>query len=145
MPDRSFEHTVRFYEVPTPNGPVAFPLITVTLVQPSGSRVDLPLMFDTGASVTTLRDDLYPLLGVASWDAGTPLQSETAGGVAPVTGYQYQATLELFGRTVNCPVHLMQLPRNPLYVGLFGRAQMFEQFGFGFWESSRELYVTLNP
>lgn len=59
MPDRSFEHTIGFYEVQTPNGLVVLPLITVTLVQPSGTRVDLPLMFDTGASVTTLR----PLLG----------------------------------------------------------------------------------
>jgi len=83
MPDRSFEHTIGFYEVQTPNGLVVLPLITVTLVQPSGTRVDLPLMFDTGASVTTLRDDLYPLLGVPSWDSGVPLQSATAGGVAP--------------------------------------------------------------
>ena len=145
MPDHSFEHTIRFYEVPTPKGPVAFPLITITLVQPSGTRVDLPLMFDTGASVTTLRDDLYPLLGVSSWDSGVLLQSETAGGVAPVPCYQYHANLELFGKAVNCPVHLMQLPRNPLYVGLFGRAQIFDAFGFGFWESTRELYVTLTP
>lgn len=145
MPDRSFEHTIRFYEVQTLNGPVAFPLITVTLVQPSGTRVDLPLMFDTGATATTLRDDLYPLLGVPSWDSGVLLQSETAGGVAPVPCYQYHATLELFGKAVNCPVHLMQLPKNPLYVGLFGRAQIFDAFGFGFWESARELYVTSTP
>lgn len=145
MPDRSFEHTIRFYEIQTPNGLVALPLVTITLIQPNGTRVALPLMFDTGASVTTLRDDLYPLLGVTSWDSGVPLQSETAGGVAPVPCYQYQATLELFGKTVNCPVNLMQLPRNPLYVGLFGRAQIFDAFGFGFWESNRELYVTLTP
>ena len=143
MPDRSFEHTIAFYEVQTPNGLVVLPLITVTLVQPSGTRVDLSLMFDTGASVTTLRDDLYPLLGVPSWDSGVPLQSDTAGGVAPC--YRYDTTLELFGKTVNCPVHLMRLSRNPLYVGLFGRAQIFDAFGFGFWESARELYVTLTP
>jgi len=145
MPDRSFEHTVRFYEVQTPDGVVALPLIAVTLIQPTGTRVDLPLMFDTGASVTTLRHDLYPLLGVPSWDCGIPLESETAGGVAPVPCYRYQTTLELFGKVVDCPVHLMQLPRNPLYVGLFGRAQIFNAFGFGFWESARELYVTLTP
>lgn len=143
MPDRSFEHTIGFYEGQGPNGLVVLPLITVTLVQPSGTRVDLPLIFDTGASVTTLRDDLYPLLGVPSWDSGVPLQSATAGGVAPC--YRYDTTLELFGKAVNCPVHLMQLPRHPLYVGLFGRAQIFDAFGFGFWESARELYVTLTP
>jgi hypothetical protein len=145
MPDRSFEHTVTFHQVQTPNGVVVLPLLTITLIQPNGSRISLPLMFDTGASVTTLRDDLYPLLGVPSWDSGVPFQSETAGGMAAVTGYRYQATLELFGKAVTCPVNLMQLPRNPLYVGLFGRAQIFDQFGFGFWESTREIHVTLNP
>lgn len=123
---------------------MAIPLITVALIQPNGSRVDLPLIFDTGASVTTLRDDLYPLLGVSSWDSGQLIQTGTAGG--QVTGYRYQATLELFGKRVTCSVDLLQqLPKSPLWVGLFGRAQMFEQFGFGFWESARELYVTLAP
>lgn len=145
MPDCSFEYTSPFLQVPTPNGVVALPLVMVTLIQPGGNRVDLPLMFDTGASVTTLRADLYPLLGVPSWDSGTPFQSETAGGAAPVTGYSYQGTLELFGKATNCAINLMQLPQNPLYVGLFGRQQMFDQFGFGFWESSRELHVTLTP
>ena len=144
MPSHSFEKTVPFLQVNTPNGIVALPLVNVTLIQPNGNRVDLPLMFDTGASVTTLRSDLYPLLGVPSWDSGTPRKTTTASGVADC--YEYQATLEFFGKAaVACPVHLMQLPPNPLYVGLFGRAAMFDLFGFGFWESNRELYVTLSP
>ena len=119
------------------------PVVTVTLVQPNGNRVSLPLMFDTGASVTTLRADLYPLLGVPSWDSGTPLHTTTASGVEPC--YGYRATLELCGKSVDCPVNLLQMPANPLYVGLFGRAEIFESFGFGFWESNRELYLTLTP
>lgn len=145
MPHPSFEHTVKFHEVQKADGGIiAIPIISVTLIQPDGNRVDLPLIFDTGASTTTLRDDLYPLLGVPAWDAGEPVQTGTAGG--DVTAYRYHATLELFGRSVACPVHLLQtIPKNPLYLGLFGREQIFEQFGFGFWEGAREMYITLNP
>ena len=46
---------------------------------------------------------------------------------------------------MTCPVILMDLPAHPFYSGLLGRAQMFDGFGFGFWESTRELYVTLTP
>lgn len=144
MPDKSFEHTVPFFQINTPQGPVWIPLVTVTLVQPNGNRVDLALVFDTGASVTTLRHDLYHLLGLPAWNVGQPVDTQTAGG--PVTVYQYQATLEFLGKAVTCPVNLaQQLPVNPLYVGLFGRAIVFEQFGFGFWEQARELYVTTAP
>jgi len=146
MPDKTFEHSVQFYQIQT-NGAetIWLPLITVNLIQPSGSRIGLPLLFDTGASVTTLRHDLYPLLGVPSWDSGVPIQTLTAGGADPVQAYRYQATLEFLGKVVQCPVNLQVLPQNPLYVGLFGRDQIFQEFGFGFWERSHELYVTLNP
>jgi len=122
-----------------------FPLVTVTLIQPTGQRVDLPLVFDTGASVTTLRHDLYPLLGLSAWNVGVPGVSETAGGAQPVPFYQYTATIEFLGRAVTCPINLMPLPTNPLWLGLFGRRQLFDQFGFGFWEGAHEIYVTLNP
>lgn len=145
MPDKAFEHTVRFYQVQTDAGAnVWLPLITVTLIQADGNRVSLPLLFDTGASVTTLRHDLYPLLGVPSWDVGEKRLTLTAGGESPVSAYRYQITLEFLGKAVQCPVHLQVLPRNPLYVGLFGRELIFQEFGFGFWESTHELYVTLN-
>jgi hypothetical protein len=114
------------------------------LIQPNGNRIDLPLIFDTGASVTTLRHDLYYLLGVPSWDSGQSVGTQTAAG--GVTVYEYTATLEFFGKSVTCPVHLAdRFPANPLYLGLFGRATIFEQFGFGFWENAHELYVTTAP
>lgn len=146
MPDKTFEHTVRFYSVQTGTGATVWlPLVTINLVQPGGNRVSLPLLFDTGASVTTLRHDLYPLLGVPSWDAGEPQQTLTAGEANPVQAYRFQGTLEFLGKTVQCPIHLQVLPQNPLYVGLLGREQMFQEFGFGFWERTHDLYVTLNP
>lgn len=145
MPDKSFPSAVPFFHATTPTGEhIWLPLVTVTLVQANGSRVDLPLIFDTGASVTTLRHDMHHLLGVPSWDSGQPVSTGTAGGL--VTVYQYQATLEFLGKAVTCPVQLNnQLPAHPLWVGLFGRATIFEHFGFGFWENTHELLVTTTP
>lgn len=146
MPDRAFEHTLRFHQFQMDmGGTVWLPLITVYLVQADGNRVGLSLMLDTGASVTTLRHDLYPLLGVPSWDSGELEATLTAGGENPVAAYRYRATLEFLGRVVQCPVHLQVLPQNTPYLGLFGREQIFQEFGFGFWERTHELYVTLNP
>ena len=146
MLGKTFEHTIRFHHAQTPTGQdVWLPLIEAVLIQGSGNRVSLPLMFDTGASVTTLRDDLYHLLGVQSWDAGQPLYVDTGGGPRPVRAYQYQSTLEIFGTRLQCPINLQQMPHHPLYLGLLGREQVFEAFGFGFWEKTHELYVTLNP
>jgi hypothetical protein len=143
MPTKAFEHAISFYQVP--GQPVSFPLVTVNLLQPSGNRVSLPLLFDTGASSMVLRHDLYPILGLTSWDSGEPVSVDTAGGVAPVTAYKYQATIEFLGVTVDCPILLQQLPPNPLWMGLFGREQIFNRFGFGFWESSQELFITTTP
>ena len=146
MPDKAFEHTIPFEQVLIGSGiTISLPLIEVHLLRADGSGVRLPLLFDTGASVTTLRRELYHLLDVPSWDSGTAEPVQTAGGAAPVTAYRYQATLEVLGRTIQCPVNLQELPTNTLFVGLFGREAIFQQFGFGFWESSSELYVTLKP
>lgn len=146
MVNKTFEHTIQFYNVNTHSGAsIWLPLINVSLIQPSGNRVSLSLLFDTGASRTTLRHDLYPLLGLTSWNSGIAQHVSTAGGANPVEAYQYQATFEFFGKIVQCPVNLQQLPDNPLFVGLFGRDQIFQEFGFGFWERTRELYITLTP
>lgn len=146
MPDKSFETAIQFFSVPTPTGIIVrLPLVTVTLIQPNGTRIDLPLMFDTGASTTTLRHDLYPLLGLTNWDVGQPLQTLTAGSAAPIPCYRYQTTLEFLGKAVTCPIHLQVLPAHPLYVGLFGREGIFDRFGFGFWESTHEIYATTSP
>jgi hypothetical protein len=86
------------------------------------------------------------LLGLAAWDVGQPLMSQTAGSAAPITVYQYPGmTLEFLGRMITCPINLTPLPPSPLWMGLFGRDHVFDQFGFGFWESAREIYVTMTP
>ena len=132
MPVKSFEQTVRFYEAhQDPNGPsIWLPLVDVTLITPQNSRISLPLLFDTGASVTTLRADLYPILGLQSWDEGQSVDTATASDI--VTAYQYTTTLEIFGKIITCPINLLPMPRHPLYVGLLGRDTVFNEFGFGF-------------
>lgn len=146
MPDKSFEHSVSFEQVDTPDGTVWIPVVEVTLINASGQRYDLPLLFDTGATVTTLRRELYPLLDIASWDVGEPEEVGTAGGEDPVTMYRYDdASLELFGTTVDCPIQLAELGDNPLYVGLLGRDGVYDAFGFGFWECDHTLFVTPTP
>jgi hypothetical protein len=148
LADKSFEHALAFFEWhPDPTNPafiVWLPLVTVALVTPAGPKVDLSLMFDTGAAVTTLRADLYPLLGLADWNVGTPVGVTTASD-PNAQAYRYDVTLEFLGKTLTGPVQLMQLPAHPLYVGLFGRDTFFEAFGFGFWESSHELLATSTP
>jgi len=145
MVSKDFEQKIQFYEARDNNGnPVWFPIVETILLSPSGGRITLPLLFDTGASVTTFRADLYPLLGLSSWDQGTPVDTDTGGG--RTTAYEYRADLEVFGKIFNCPVHLLSaLPPHPLFCGLLGRDTIFNEFGFGFWESTHELYVTATP
>lgn len=147
MLTKEFERTVQFCSFQTGTGEtVSYPLVTVNLIQAGGSIIRLSLLFDTGASITSLRHDLYPLLGLRSWDVGALQQSQTAGGEAPVDVYRYEGiTFEVFGKVVRCPVHLIKMPANPLFVGLLGRDTIFQEFGFGFWERTQELHVTTNP
>ena len=147
MENKAFEHAIDFKEYVTPNGGRFWlPIVTVSMTQQNGTRFQLPLLYDTGATVTTLRHGLYSSLGLSRWDEGLPVQLTTAASPMPVTVYRYEATLEFLGRIVtNCPVHLAQLPTNTVYMGLLGREQMFEEFGFGFWEKDHILYVTETP
>lgn len=145
MVSKDFEQTIRFYEVKDQSGnSVWLPIVEVILLAQGGGGITLPLLFDTGASVTTLRADLYPLLGLQSWNQGELVKTETGGGT--VDAYKYTAELEIFGKAIQCPVHLLStFPFNPLFCGLLGRDTIFNEFGFGFWESTHELYVTANP
>ena len=142
MHTKNFEHVIPFYLVQALQ--ISYPLLEVILVSPDGRRTRLSLLFDTGANVTTLRAELFELLGLQRWDEGQPVDSGTGGG--QITVYQYTTTLELFGKIITCPVWLnAKLPLNPYFVGVLGRDTVFNEFGFGFWERTHELYVTGNP
>lgn len=144
MPTKNFEQTVQFIGAQTPHGPRWWPIVEVTIIPPIGNPVSLSLLFDTGADVTTLRADCYPFLGLSRWDEGQLESSVGLGGIVNV--YRYTATLEIWGKTIeDCPINLAPLQPNDLFSGLLGREVVFDQFGFGFWESARELYVTMNP
>ncbi len=144
METKSFEDSVRFTSA-TSNGQTYWlPIVTVALIGPTGNPVCLPFLFDTGASITTLRSEFYPVLGLNSWDEGDEVQVLGIGGT--VSNYRYNVTLEVFGKRINCPILLSQdLGKHPLFSGLLGRDTIFDEFGFGFWESVHELYVTKNP
>jgi hypothetical protein len=145
MIQKNYDHTIRFRRVRSQGGNIAtYPILEVTLICANGKRVNLPLLFDTGANYTTLIYTLYPLLGLNAWDVGQAVQTTTAN--RNITVYSYNANLELFGKIIHCPIHLSQgIQNNPIYMGLLGRHTVFNEFGFGFWESSQELYVTDNP
>ena len=102
------------------------------------------MILDSGASTTSLRKDLFPLFGVASWDAGQPRTIGTASEQNVVV-YRYLIKVEVLGKQFDCPIDLITLPPNPMFSGLFGREDAFREFGFGFWESSHEILVTTNP
>ncbi|HPC03419.1 MAG TPA: retropepsin-like aspartic protease [Syntrophales bacterium] len=144
---KEFESAIRFKAISNLAGSIdAYPLVPVNLIQADGKKIGLSLLFDTGASITSLRYDLYPLLGLSSWDVGILSHTQTAGGVNPIEVYRYEGiTLEVFGKSIICPVNLIKMPPHPLFSGLLGRETIFENFGFGFWERTRELFVTLNP
>jgi hypothetical protein len=142
MHTKNFEHVIPFYLEPALQ--ISCPLLEVILVSPDGRRTRLSLLFDTGASVTTLRAELFELLGLQRWDEGQPVESGTGGG--QITVYQYTTTIELLGKVITCPVWLnARFPQNPYFVGVLGRDTVFNEFGFGYWERTRELYVTENP
>jgi hypothetical protein len=142
MHTKNFEHIIPFHLIPAHQ--ISYPLLEVILVSPNGRRTRLSLLFDTGASVTTLKAELFELIGLQRWDEGQPVQPGTGGG--QITVYEYTATIELLGKLITCPVWLNnQFPSNPYFVGVLGRDTVFNEFGFGYWESTRELYVTENP
>ena len=143
MVSKDFEHTVHFFEIQDQTGSFFLPLVQVNLIGPQQNRIQLSLIFDTGADITSLRSDLYPLLGLTAWDVGT--RRTMTGASGSFDAYEYPATLEVFGKIINCPIQLIPMAHNPVYHGLLGRNAIFQEFGFGFWESSHDLYVTLNP
>ena len=137
MPSIEFEHTIRFRRL----GGRSFPIVRVTLITESGSDIEIPLLFDTGASDTTFKSDLYPYFGLSSWDEGQLVPNiPTAGGTA--RAYRYDAKPEFYGKRISCPIHLMEITTPPAFDGLLGRDTIMQEFGFGFWESTQRLYGT---
>lgn len=115
-----------------------FPIVEVALVQPTGRRVPLQLLFDTGATQITMRADYAFLFTNLEKQWFQTPDGEVEGKIAK------NQTIEFLGVAVRCDIGLLENFPDRVYVGLFGR-DCFKSFGFGFWESERELYVTLKP
>ena len=107
------------------------------------SNFNIPLLFDTGASITTICADYYQILGLNSWDEGERTITTGVGG--EIEAYLYSFTFEISGKRITAPVQLIQMDPHPLWGGLLGREAVFREFGFGFWESTKELYITSDP
>ena len=138
MPAKSFEHTIRFSEVP---GRGWYPIVRIRFTRSNGRQITLPLLFDTGASDIFLRRQFEPFFPPGSVDS-----VNAPGADQPVDTLVTRATIEFLGKSVaDCPIAFLDLgSSNPLFAGLFGR-RCFEPFGFGFWQAAHELYITLNP
>lgn len=143
MVSKTFEQVLRFHRFQTPKGSVWLPLITIELIYGEGNRLAIPVIFDTGATTTTLRAEFAPFLGATTWTDGEPVSVATAGG--EITAYRFIARLEVLGKVLECPVDLQELPWSEWYHGLLGREAVFEHFGFGFWEKDHELLITASP
>ena len=136
MPLKSFERTILF----TNSGGRLYPIVEVTFVKPNGKRQILPLLFDTGASEIIIRPQYYYVFPRSTSTQPIGTAGKRRASVAKVTTGQ----MEFLGRAMNCTVLLLPMKSNPLWAGLFGR-ECLDKFGFGYWQSTGELHVTLTP
>jgi len=137
MPIKSFDRTIPF--VQTDEG--WQPLIQVRFLQPRTAKaLTVALLFDTGADqiclhpnwmwfFTDLTDRHFK--GVGGDDKGT-LGKNTFGQI------------EFLGQTIDCNVGFANMEEKTWMAGVIGR-ECFKPFGFGFWESAHEIYVTSKP
>ena len=144
MVQKEFNRTIRFKQRQLGGEIHRLPIVTATVFGPGGNGINLPLLFDTGASHITLRSELYTFLGIPSWDSGERVSAAVAKGTADAYRY-HDIEVEFFGKRVRCTIQLMEIGRHPMFQGLFGRSGIFQEFGFGFWESTGELYVATDP
>ena len=136
MPLKSFERTIPFIQVQNDGW---YPIVEVVFIKVDGQRIRLPLLFDTGATQIVLHPDwawLFP--------KGDIVEFNSVGDEQPTSGTLVRGTIEFLGQVMDCTIGFAALPKRTWMAGLFGR-ECFTPFGFGFWESARELYVTLKP
>jgi hypothetical protein len=135
---KTFERTIPFQAV---YGHGFLPLVGVKFFPRNADPFTVSLIFDTAATEITLRpeyQDWFP--------EGESVEAAVGGSTKRAEGIEITSTVEVLGQTLrDRKVLFLELGEpNPLFAGLFGR-DCFTPFGFGFWESARELYVTLKP
>jgi hypothetical protein len=136
MPDKSFETTIPFVQV---QGGGWYPLVKVVFLKPNRRDLELTLLFDTGADQIVLHPE---------WEWAFPnLRPYKFGGIGGETdGKNTRGQVEFCGQVIDCDIGFgpKEMERRTWMAGILGR-DCFKPFGFGFWETSRELYVTLKP
>lgn len=136
MPAKSFELTIPFVEVPKVGW---YPILQVVFLRPNRQRLQLPLLFDTGADQICLDHAwqwAFPNLRDAEFE-GIGNESARPGKVTP-------GQIEFLNRVIDCEIGFAAMKPRTWMAGVIGR-DCFKPFGFGFWENSRELYVTSKP
>jgi len=136
MPVRTFGHVIPFTEA---RGEGWLPNSQCCLHLVEWFRVRITPTFRYGRDGNNSTPEF-----VEDFPPGEPAQANVGGTTEPVAGVVTNGTVEFMGHRMECEIVLLDLPANPLRAGLFGRG-CFKPFGFGFWESTRELYVTPQP
>jgi hypothetical protein len=137
MVDKSFERTIVFEKNKDDGN--WYPIVKARFLTRFNNWITLPLLFDTGASIIVLRRD-----HARSFARGPDQELDVVGRKKSRKVRTALGRLDLFGLEGPCAFALDYLPPNSLYQGLLGRAP-FSAFGFGFWESVHELYLTVKP
>jgi hypothetical protein len=133
-PTKSFEITIPFTRIHGER----YPLVPVSFWTIYNDWLTVPLIFDTGAEPIILKPEYRRLF--------PPGRQELVGGVGEEQGHTVMATkanVEFLGRIQSCEIVIDKVPKD-FAAGIFGR-DGFKPYGFGFWETARELYVTLKP
>jgi hypothetical protein len=136
MVDKSFEITVKFQQV---FGGHWYPIVQTIFLRSDGTRIRLPLLFDTGADSLVLHPD-YEIM----FSSLQPQKYKGIGSAGTYDGKKTMGKIEIFGRVIECEIGFVAMEFLPWRAGLLGR-NCFSSFGFGFWEAARELYVNLKP
>jgi hypothetical protein len=135
---KTFERTIPFQAVYRRG---FMPLVSVKFFPNNVDPFTLSLIFDTGATQITLRPDYQEL-----FPQGVAAEANVGGRTEAAKGTETMSTVEAFGlKLLNRKILFVDLGEpNPTFAGLFGR-DCFRSFGFGFWETAREIYVTSKP
>lgn len=134
---KAFDWTIPFTQL----GDSWYPLVEVNFLTAVGAWIPINLIFDSGAGDIYLRPNYSKF-----FRPGVEEEIGTVGAAAdkvyaPVTS---DVEVQFLERTMVCDVVIKDMKAHSYIGGLFGRSA-FSPFGFGFWESARELYVTVMP
>ena len=135
MVEKSFDITVKFERS---RAGVWYPIVKSIFRLPNGDKLRLPLLLDTGADTVVLHPYYESMFD--------NLEPETFKGLGEKSrdGKKTRGKIEVFGREVECTIGFVEFELLSYRLGFLGR-ECLTSFGIGFWESARELYVTLTP